>query len=820
MSLSTKWRKTAGISMLSIALLTTGAVAGSVPAFAGSVQDGSPIAATDVQDDFDRLREAWKNRLTGGALLDPADPDLKAFVQSFSTRAKTFQTMLLRNEKRTTYLWEGLDSSTKSAHITNAYARLFTMSVAYTMNGSELKGNEKLKQDIMESLDWMYDHWYNETKQPFANWWDWEVGTPLQLNNIVTLLYEQLTPEQRTKYLRAVDRFLPDPTFSILQNAVSDGTGRINRVQIVGLRGILVKDAGKIESARDALAPALVYATKGDGFYTDGSFIAHDHHAYTGSYGAVFMDQITNVLQLFAHSPWAVNDPNVNHVYRWAFDSFEPLIYQGAMMDMTRGRSISRTTEDHIAGRAAILPLLRLAAFAPDDVAFRIKRMVKTWIAQDKTFANYYGENPNIYGGNLNVTDYIMAKALMNDPSVTPGEPLVTYRQFASMDRAVQHRPGYGFGISMFSSRIANFELGNGENLKGWYTGDGMTYLYNGDQLQFGDGFWPTINPFRLPGTTSDGLERPHNRKSSKSWVGGVSMDKKYGATGMDLEPPGSTLRGKKSWFLFDDEIVALGAGITSTDNRNVETIAENRKLNAAGNNALVVNGVPKPTAAGWSESMANVDWAHLSGSVPGSHIGYVFPGSPTLKGLRESREGSWKEINGGQPDARIVRNYASLAFDHGTNPADASYAYVILPGRSAKATEAYQKRPDIEIVQNTASLQAVQERMLGLTAANFWSSGSVGILKALQPASVMMKEQGSTLTVSISDPTQTQDSVVIELAVTGKVVEHDDSVQAEYVNGTIRLKVATAGSKGKTHSVKIVKKADAGDKTKPAADH
>ncbi|PYI54277.1 polysaccharide lyase 8 family protein [Paenibacillus flagellatus] len=799
-------RKGVLIGLLTFVMAVVGTIGGG-PVRAEGDSSGGNVSA-DAPDDFDKLREAWKDRLTGGSLLDPADPDLRTFVQSFATRAKTYQDTMKRSADRD-YLWDGLDTTTPSAHITSAYSRLFTMAAAFAMNGSPLYGSEPLKRDIVESLDWMYDKWYNESKQPFGNWWDWEVGTPLQLNNIVTLMYEQLSPEQRIRYLKPIDRFLPDPTYSILQKATTDGTGRINRVQIVGLRGILVKDAGKIEMARDALAPALLYTTKGDGFYADGSFIAHEHHAYTGSYGAVFMDQITNVLLLFAHSPWEVNDPNVGNVYRWAFDSFEPLIYQGAMMDMTRGRSISRTTEDHKAGRAAILPILRLAQFAPEDVAMRIKRRVKAWIAEDRTFANYYGDNPNIYGGNLNVTDYIAAKSLMNDPSVVPAAPTVTYRQYASMDRAVQRRPGYGFGISMFSDRIANFELGNGENLKGWYTGDGMTYLYNGDQLQFGDGFWPTVDPYRLPGTTSDGLERPYNRKSEKSWVGGVSMDGVYGAVGMDLAPPGSTLRGKKSWFLFDDEVIALGAGITSADNRTVETIAENRKLNASGSNPLIVNGAPKPAGLGWSETMERVEWAHLSGEAAGSDIGYVFPGASSIQGKRESREGSWKQINSGQPDQRIVRNYMSLAFNHGTNPTDAAYAYVVLPGRTAEATQAYSERPDIDIVENSKALQAVRDRKLGITAANFWEAGTVGYVTARHPAAVMIKEVGDRVTVAVSDPSQTRSEIEIDVRLAGTVVEKDDSIQADAGTESIRLVVATAGSRGKTHYVTIKKSAE-----------
>ena len=72
------------------------------------------------------------------------------------------------------------------------------------------------------------------------------------------------------------------------------------------------------------------------------------------------------------------------------------------------------------------------------------------------------------------------------------------------MDRVVALRNGFGFGISMSSSRIANYESINSGNLHGWHQGDGMTYLYIGNtENQFNSDFWPTVDPYHLPGTTA-----------------------------------------------------------------------------------------------------------------------------------------------------------------------------------------------------------------------------------------------------------------------------------------------------------------------------
>ena len=269
-----------------------------------------------------------------------------------------------------------------------------------------------------------------------------------------------------------------------------------------------------------------------------------------------------------------------------------------------------------------------------------------------------------------------------------------------------------------------NYESINGENLKGWYTGDGMTYLYNSDLSQFADGFWPTVNSYRLPGTTVDSVplanSAGHNTFSSQNWVGGASILGSYGVAGMSLTSVFGTLTAKKSWFMFDDEIVALGSDISSQDGRTIETIVENRKLNSGGNNTLTVDGRAKPSTLGWSETMAGAGWVHLAGSTPGADIGYYFPGAATVKGLREARTSSWSDIGTGSTSS-ITRNYVTLWFDHGASPSDRSYAYVLLPNKTASEVGAYAGNPQVTILGNSSAVHAVRENTLNIVAANFW---------------------------------------------------------------------------------------------------
>lgn len=771
------------------------------------------VESAETAEAYRNLRLKWTEKLTGGSRSTSDDPDIRAAVgrtdNSVSNDAGSGYLDLLNKTEGRTYLWNDLQSATDSAQISSAYGRIRTMAVAYATEGSRFYRNPELRDAIIGALDWMYANRYNEKKSAYGNWWDWEIGAPQILNDAVVLMYDQLTPAQIGNYMKAVDAFDPDPakgTVLGVKGTKMTGANLLDKALVVTVRGVIGKNSAKITLGRDAIGPEFVYATHGDGVYEDGSLVQHSNIAYTAGYGAVWLSRAADMTYLLNGSPWPVTDPNVNNVYRWVTDTFEPVIYKGLYMDMVNGRGISR--EGSGSARGTIVTLLRLAEGAPADVAASIQSMSKEWIGKDNTYDDYYA--------GLSIYDLILVKRLMNDASIQPRGEWAHSQVFAGMDRVVHLREGYGFGLSMFSNRISAFEKGNNENLKGWYTGIGMTYLYNQDLLQYRNGFWPTVNAFRLPGTTTDGSGEgmtPGEWKSymnTKTWVGGTSVDGLYSTAGMDFslsQVTGSSLAGKKSWFMFDDEIVALGAGITKTaaGPKPVETIVDNRKINDAGDNALTVNGIKQPGAVGWSETLKGVKWAHLAGNVPGSDIGYYFPEASDLYALRESRTGSWSEINSGESKTPLTRNYVSLAFEHGATPNNAAYSYVLLPGKDAAATASYGGNPQVEILSNTAALQAVKHKRLGITAANFWSSGTIGAMTAKNPAAVMVKETSGELLLAVSDPTQQQSVVTVELRQPRlSVAQKDDSVQVSQSGGVTTIQVNVQGSIGRTHTVKF----------------
>ncbi len=532
--------------------------------------------ASAAEDDFDAMRIKWKEHLTGGDEYDYNDPDIAYKLNAINqTSWESMDTSANR-----TFLWDDLKSATDSYQITAAYLRIKGMALAYSTHDSLLYGEQDLKDDIIGALDWMYANRYNETVTRYGNWWDWEIGAPLHLNDIVVLMYDDLisTPAQITNYMNAIERFSPNPNqANVSPILVATGANLAWKSMVVGLRGVIVKSSAKLTQARDALSSVFDYVTSGDGFYEDGSFIQHNVYAYTGGYGASLLQESANLLYLLDDSPWEPVAPEVNQVYQLIYDSYEPLIYNGAMMDMSRGRNMSRNNEqDHVAGHKIISSIINLTRTAPVADAARLKAMVKHWIQSDTKF-NFFKK--------ASISIGLLAKEIINDTSIAPRGELSQAQLFAGMDQAVLHRPGFAFGVSMSSKRIGSYESVNGENVQGWYTGAGMTYVYNEDSQQYTD-FWPTVDKYRLPGTTVDTMPRSNSEGagflSPQTWAGGTELLGEYSTAGMDLKGYGSTLTAKKSWFMFDDEIVALGAGIHSTDSRNIETTVENRMLNTA----------------------------------------------------------------------------------------------------------------------------------------------------------------------------------------------------------------------------------------------
>ncbi|WP_082616562.1 polysaccharide lyase family 8 super-sandwich domain-containing protein [Massilia sp. Root418] len=786
-------------------------------------------AAPARADVYDDMRTKWLNRSASAPALAPDDPDVAMQAAGSSAAATQYwSTMNLASNRAA--LWPDLPLGAVSASVTASVSRLGTLMAAYKSAASPYYQNADVLQAALEGLDWLLANGYSATGTGYDNWWDWQIGVPANLNNFMMANYSLMSPERIAACIASIDHYAPDPTRragmdgSIAANAIEEvGANRLDKALGAVMRGILGKSGAKIAAGRDAIPAALAYVTTGDGYYTDGSFIQHTHTPYVGAYGTVLLADISKLYYLLNDSPWSISaDPNYLNPYDWAMNAYRPFIFDGAMMDNQRGRSISREgTSDHLSGRATISALAELAQVLPAAQALQLKSVIKGWVERDGSFGESYF-TPQ-YGSGVAVFDIALIKAILNDASIPSAPEDSETRVFPSADRAVSRRDGYAFALSMFSKRISAFEFGNGENKNGWWTGIGMTQLYNADQTQYANTFWPTVDLRRLPGTTTDRSGGTpvawKHYGNTKNAIGGAELNREFATAAMEFaltNTTASTLSGKKAWFMFGDRIVAVGSGITSTDGVPVETIVENRLLNGAGDNQLTVNDAAntKPATLGWTEAMPATRWAHLAGNTSyGSDIGYVFPDLPAVAALRETRNGAWRNINDGGSTATVSNNFLSLALNHGANPVNAAYTYILLPNRSAGETAAFAAANPISVIERSTTATAVRDNAQGVTGVVYWFDASKTVNVAGQPyltsdkrSVVTLRQAGGELELAVADPTQLNTGLInLELNRSGNLVSKDDAIAFLNPGGaTIKLAVSVNGSLGKSFKAKF----------------
>ncbi|MEU9391551.1 polysaccharide lyase 8 family protein [Streptomyces sp. NPDC048324] len=747
----------------------------------------APPARATAPDPYETLRLRWLD-LALGTGYDPAAEPYASRLARTGELARAFRATMAPTP---TSLWPGYPYD-PPAGITQSYSRLWTMAQAYVQPGTGSTGDPALFADVLRGLDHLSVTVYNPATTRYGNWWEWQIGSPRLLTDITAALYDHLTDAQRQAACAAVDHFVPDAMLTDY-SGTSTGANRVDLCRSVALRGILGRADAKIVLARDALSPVFPYVTHGDGLYADGSFVQHTWVAYSGTYGQVMLDGLGRLLTLLAGSPWEVTDPNRQFVLDSVEHAYAPLLHDGLVMDSVNGRAVSRgylksddlhvMRSDHFHGQGVIAAIALLAGGASPAERARWTSYVKGWIERDTV-------TPILTAPQFDVADLARLHAVADAPVPAAPEP-VGHRLFPAMDRAVHRRPAFTANIAMCSDRIAYYECGNGENPRGWHTGAGMlSWWATGRPTdQYTDWYWPTVDPYRLPGTTVSTLRLPDRAggewgapKPDVRWVGGTT-DGEYAAVGQHLKGLGSTLQARKSWFCLADAVICLGAGISCTDGVPVETVVDNRNLGEGGT----------------QEFVRGPGWAHLEG-----HGGWVVPHGD-LRTLREDRTGAWSGINTTSTDERATRRWQTLWLAHGTDPEDASCLYVLMPGASRRAVAARAAdRHWLTLLANDAGQQAVHVPSLGVTAANFWQPGTAGPLTSSAPTSVLLRRHGRTATLRVSEPTRTGEPLEItwDHPVRG-VIRADDSVRVVSTGRRTTLRI-TPGVSCATHGCEL----------------
>ena len=763
--------------------------------------------------DCRKIINKWQEFLIGlpnyDSQIKMIDEEIKKVVSFNEKNADGYYTDINLSKDRKS-IFKSFENMKSGVDVLKQYDGLVKIVKAYSTPGTKYYKKEEIKTQVIDALDWLYDNAYHENLPELGNWWQWEIGIPKKLNEILAIMYDEVPKDKKIKYLKASQYFQPYAKWSAFSPSasyssaphkrISTGGNRIDTSLICFIRGVLMEDRTQILDGLNSVAEVGKIVTEKDGFYKDGSFVQHDNVAYNGTYATVLFDGLGMILELIDGTEFKIESPEINNIYDSILKGYSYLMINGGVNDSVSGRSISRDNSSEIErGRDLVSSITLLSSKAPKEYRNDLYSMIKKIVLDNNFYSVIKKESkPKI----KNILENIIA-----DENIKPLKVEGT-KIFGAMDRAVYTNSKEGkVVLSMHSNRIANYETMNEENLKGWYTGDGMTYIYGKDSSSFVE-FWPTADMYHLSGVTNSinkmenkaGERREKPTVSPKKFVGGVETGD-VAFVGMDFISWNNKTTAKKSWLMIDGAVLALGSNITSTDGE-IHTTIDNRILKKG---KIYIDGkeLNKNSTIKDPKNLT----INFNENYPNENIGYKIINSPELNINFIENKGSWKNI-GGTLDTEIVKQYFSVYLNHGKDPKDETYAYVILPMFSKEEVENYDtSRFKIEKLDGKAHI--VRDTKTDIVAINFWNDGDNEFegIKTKYPLSIIKDEKDGILKLYVSDPTQAKnENVSLEISGKYKLIEKSsDKIFVKTENEVTKLNLDLKNN-GSTEKIELKK--------------
>lgn len=609
--------------------------------------------------------------------------------------------------------------------LTSNYDKVLMMAKLYAYNGYK---DAELKQHIIRSLDYLHDNYYSDrTLHEFKqdSWYAWQISIPTFICNTLTLMRNDLSQEQIDNYLEPV-----------LLNSFYPTESMANRIEIgytCIVSAALQGDFQRLIISRDMLEECFGQVNEGNGFYKDGSFIQHSVIPYTGDYGLVMLDGLSQIIYILNDTCFQFDEKHIDIQIDWFKNAFVPFIYHGAVASSVRGRAIDIDGWTDISqGLTAVQGLLRMTEYVD----------VKDKIYLQEVIGDYCVDNESYYKGKL---DPFCLELLDNIKSCQKDVKIV--KAFPSMDRAVYANNSFYTNIAMSSSRIAKYEAMSDVNTDGWYTGEGMVYVYLSSS-DYDERYWKNVNKYRLPGTTVSTQFRdrenidPLVTLTDCDFVGSIASDNCVLAAmnfknSTDEMSFYSDLSGNKAWFILDGKIVCAGNSISCSDGNSIETVIENRLLQ--------------------NDEVSNISLVEHVGD---SSNGYLY--IPNYGGVIFPKKSNIRYD--------ITKNsFLEAYIDHKINPDNETYEYTLYPNASEDETENECKSPSIEILNNDNNCTVFKSRDSKITAYVFWNKGEYEGVRVSEPC-IIIRDKDSIL---IGDPTQKLESV--DVTVNGTLFKIDE---------------------------------------------
>lgn len=546
-----------------------------------------------------------------------------------------------------------------------------------------------------------------------SNWWETEIGESIAMGRISVLLGDVLSADALAVSLKHNTGKL-DP-------AGANGAWRTTNYLF---EAVATRDFAKITSGFATLVQTIAVDDSGtvqEAVQPDASFWAHGAQLYSEGYGMALFTMV---------AMWADVARGTSLAFtRDQLDTIAFYIIEG--------------TRWMIREEFGMLYLLYRPAKTIDGVTSYSSEFLDPLDRMARTDALY-------------ASDYRELAA--NIRGATPGNGQTGDKYFWRSEFLSHLRDDYGIFTAVNSSRTVGSEYRStlrpsvGNEVVWAKAGATAIQVTNEEYTALG----PAFDWYHYPGTTvpyvkETTLGSAGRSSNGGSFTGGVS-DGRYSIAVHSLDR--ASTQAQKSYFYFDDEMVALGAGIRSTSSAEIHTTIN--QVDAKGNASVDGQKIALGTDA---RLVDHPSWAF------NDEVGYVFPTHDAVRVSNKTQTGSY------YGEASVSHDAFTLYLDHGVQPADASYEYIVLPAATADETEAYAAKPAVTVLRNDTTVQAVQHAGLKRTMATFYRAGSLDLgdgrtLSVSQPSIVILDESGAVPVVSVSNPSQP--ALLVDVALAG----------------------------------------------------
>ncbi len=771
-------------------------------------------AGSFTKEDYAEAREAWRERLVGGPEInDVTDSFIKEKIDAISERCEAALAKMNFPVDGTdpVILFGELHTPTESEELTEQYSMLSSLAMAYGTYGSDYYGDKELLSRILYGLRWMYENMYGEAEieergwrsARAFNWWHWFCGASDALTDILIIIYEHISISEMAKYLRC---FKWVATF---MRTAPNRASASSRLKPCTKMALLLEDAEWLRECHVYLDMLMSIEEYGEGLHKDYCQWTHAF-PHNIAYGLGNLHRTLFTSSIMAKTKINLVGPKQYNQFSMMKYTFEPAVYNGQAMLMFCGRG---TAGKMMSGAASLVTgLLPMIGVYGEDEDLYIKKFIKSQLVTDEVIEKSKAGCPFCYARLL--------KEIIADASLAERRDYEYAHSWFTGDRAAQHRSGYAVGIALSSERECAYECINGQNQRGWHTGDGATYLYTtyDPQAYDGDNFLAknVQIAYRIPGTTEDSQAKEERSilageawKNPTAFAGSMQIEDKYILAAMEfiamnfegpdkeIEDTGygtglavhhNDLKAKKAWFCFDREIVMLGSGITSTMNSSVHTTVEHRRLVSSDDSqylGLKNGSVIKIDTAPTEFKSCDIKWALMPG-----HAGYAFPYGASLCASRYvSAEADMQE-------------FVELSCEHGKNPSQDTYIYAILPYATVAEISDYASAPEFRLISNTEAVAAVAKDSLGIECFVFYKAGESSGIEVSEPMLVTRLRASDGVKIKLSDPTHKLSAATVRLSGRFEAVDSSSKISLSHLGEDTLLKVDFDGAHGRTYDV------------------